>query len=383
MSWRRVLTSGVGSVLLAVAPSGAFAETKTEREQTRALMRPIFESMSVLVPLSADPAKFADPARDAEVRAALRSLAAGADALAEHAGQRDPDALYLGGALAHDAREVLRAFELGRTESAIFFLQQTSGNCVACHSRLPHPGDSLLAEGFARDATLARLPPLERGRLLVATRRFDQALATYEAVFADPKTHPAETLSAWTDYLVVSLRARQDFARPVPVLERFAARPDVWQNLRDDLREWLVSLRELAPSARAEPSLGAARELLDQANLRMRFPSDRRALVQYIAASAILHRALAAHPGRSPEAGEAYYLLGLAELHIRRDYWVSQADFFLETSIRSAPQAKFARDAYALLEQETLLGYTGSAGLQLPDDVKRHLAELRKLVGSP
>jgi hypothetical protein len=363
--------------------AGAAGPEGPAREQTRALMRPIFESMSVLLPLSADPAKFADPARDAEIRAALRSLAAGADALAEHAGTRDPDARFLGAALAHDAREVLRAFELGRTGSAIFFLQQTTGNCVACHSRLPHPGDSPVAEAFARDEALAKLPPLERGRLLVATRRFEQALATFESVFADPKIHPAETLSAWTDYLVVSLRARQDFARPVPVLEKFAARPDVWENLRDDLREWRVSVLELSPSARAEPSLGAARELLDQANLRMRFPADRRALVQYIAASAILHRYLAAHPEPSTEAGEAYYLLGLAELHINRDYWVSQADFFLETAIRTAPRSKFARDAYALLEQETLLGYTGSAGLQLPEDVRRHLAELRALAGSP
>jgi hypothetical protein len=367
--------------LLGSAARGAAAET--EREQTRALMRPIFESMGVLLPLSAEPSKFADPAREAEVRAALRSLASSGDALAEHAGARDPDAKYLGGALAHDAREVLRAYDLGRTDSAIFFLQQTTGNCIACHSRLPHPGDSPVSEWFAREATIKRFPPLERARLLLATRRFDQAQATLESLFADPKTRPAETLSAWTDYLVVTLRARQDFARPVPVLEKFAARPDVWENLRDDLREWGASVRELAPGARAEPSLGAARELLEQANLRMRFPADRRALVQYIAASGILHRFLAEHPEPTAETGEAYYLLGLAELHIARDYWVSQADFFLEQAIRTAPGTKLARGAYALLEEETLLGYTGSAGLQLPDDVRRHLAELRALAGSP
>jgi hypothetical protein len=381
MSVGRVWIAIASAALVGVA--GGAAAAGADREQTRALMRPIFESMSVLLPLSADPAKFADPAREPEVRAALRSLAANADALAAHASAADPDTRYLGTALGHDAREILRAYELGRSDGAIFFLQQTTGNCIACHSRLPHPGDSPVSEWFARDSSMAKLAPLQRGRLLVATRRFDQALAAFESVFADPKVHPAETLSAWTDYLVVSLRALQDFARPVPALEKFAARPDVWENLRADLREWIASVRELAPSARAEPSLGAARELLEQGDLRTRFPADRRALVQYIAASGILHRWLAAHPEAGKEAGEAWYLLGLAELHISRDYWVSQADFFLETSIRTEPRGKFARDAYALLEQETLLGYTGSSGMHLPDDVRRHLAELKKLIAAP
>jgi hypothetical protein len=45
-----------------------------------------------------------------------------------------------------------------------------------------------------------------------------------------------------------------------------------------------------------------------------------------------------------------------------------------------SPETDVGREAYALLEEETLSGYTGSAGLQLPEDVEAHLRELRGLL---
>jgi len=354
-----------------------------ERDETRALMRRIYGSMETLLPLSAEPQRFADPTRKGEIRGALESLATNADTLAAHAGTHDADARFLGSALAHDARETLWFYDLGNYDSAAFFLRETTSHCVACHSRLPHPGDSPLSAGFVRDATLRELPPLERARLLVAVRRFDDALAAYEQIFADSAVSPMETPGSLVDYLVVSLRAERDFVRPLPVLRRFGARPDLWNHLREEVRAWIGEIRELAPTAQVVPSLEAARGLLAEAVARTRFPSDRRGLVHYIAASGLLHRLLAedAKARASGNLAEIYYRLGVAELHIESRYWLSQADFFLESAIRTAPNGPYAREAYAVLEQETLLAYTGSSGQHVPDDVKRNLAELRGLVG--
>jgi hypothetical protein len=60
--------------------------------------------------------------------------------------------------------------------------------------------------------------------------------------------------------------------------------------------------------------------------------------------------------------------------------WVSQAGLYLESAIRLAPKEPFAAEAYVLLEEDTIVGYTGSAGSNLPDSVAKHLEELRALV---
>jgi hypothetical protein len=83
---------------------------------------------------------------------------------------------------------------------------------------------------------------------------------------------------------------------------------------------------------------------------------------------------------QGPLLAEAYYLLGVAESYISRSLWVSETAFFLETAIHLAPKSVHARQAYAFLEQYVLAGYTGSAGLHLPADVRVHLAELRRLL---
>ena len=97
-------------------------------------------------------------------------------------------------------------------------------------------------------------------------------------------------------------------------------------------------------------------------------------------ASGILYRFVNENPEPSPEVAEAYYLLGVSEARIRRSFWVSESEFYLETAIRMAPRAPFAPLAYALLEEETLAGYSGSSGVHLPADVLGNLEELRSLV---
>ena len=114
--------------------------------------------------------------------------------------------------------------------------------------------------------------------------------------------------------------------------------------------------------------------------IRSFLPTDRAALVHYVVASTILHRYIESHPIGGPDIAEAYYLLGLTESRVGRAYWVSQADFFLETAIRMAPKQPFAEQAYALLEEETILEWSGSSGIHLPANVEQRLSELRELI---
>ena len=63
-------------------------------------------------------------------------------------------------------------------------------------------------------------------------------------------------------------------------------------------------------------------------------------------AAAVLHGCIGSNPGPGRELAEAYYLLGITEARIGRNYWVTPAPFLLETAIRQAPQEPFARIAF-------------------------------------
>ncbi|MEZ4290718.1 MAG: hypothetical protein R3E53_09370 [Myxococcota bacterium] len=184
-----------------------------------------------------------------------------------------------------------------------------------------------------------------------------------------------------TEYLTVSIRVKGDIARPIPVLRRFAARADLWTNLRSDVERWIQALERYAASPPGKPSLASARAILEEADSVARYPSDRRPLVHYLIASSQLNRFLEAHDAEGGrDVAEAYYWLGLIASRTEFDYFVSEGDFYLETAIRTAPRDPIAKQAFLLLEEETVLGWTGSGGSHMPADVRENLEALRQLV---
>ncbi|MGH0036784.1 MAG: hypothetical protein ACQGVK_17300 [Myxococcota bacterium] len=374
----RLLAALVCATGLALVGAPACA---ADKEELRASMQSIFGSMQVLLPLSVDDDAFADPAYRERIATALANLSLRAGEVAGHAkSDEDRRIHFLAGSLEREAQETEKRFLDGETEGAQFFVQRLADFCVACHSGLPSRSDSPLAVDFVDESQLKSLPPDRRALLQVATRRFDDALTTWEAWFASTSVHIAELLDPLTDYLTVAIRVKNDLERPVPTLEKLADRKDIWAHLRGDLHEWVATLKAHAKLDERAPSLANARRTLEEARAVIQFPSDRRALVHYLLASSELHRWIEANESAgSADLAEAYYWLGLVETRINGNYWVSESDFYLETAVRLAPRSDVGRRAFALLEEETLLGWTGSAGTLIPSDVSERLAELRAL----
>jgi hypothetical protein len=76
---------------------------------------------------------------------------------------------------------------------------------------------------------------------------------------------------------------------------------------------------------------------------------------------------------------ETYYLLGVTDATVRSSPWLSDANWYLATAIRTAPHTAIAAHAFDVYEDMTILEWTGSAGEQLPDDVVEELNRLRAL----
>jgi hypothetical protein len=357
------------------------ARAELDRPGTREDMREIYASIKILLPLSVDDAAFRSPNAREQINEALRNLAARAEHVGSHIAGDDRRIRFLGSALSRKTEEARIRFEEGRFESAQFLVRRLTDFCVACHTRMPSRNDSPLAQGFVSQDVLAKLPPAQRASIQVATRRFDDALATQESLFTSTAIQPAALLAPLNEYLRVSIRVKNDLERPRATLQKFAARPDLWSNLRADVEDWIAALDLYAKKPPAAASLDSARSLLEEAQSVLRFPTDRRALVQQFLASSELHRYLELHAGETNRnVAEAYYLLGLIESRTNFNFLVSESDFYLETAIRMAPNDPIGRAAFDLFEEEAVLGWTGSSGSRMPEDVRRNLEALRALV---
>lgn len=379
---RRHRAAGVAIVVLVLASAGATAGA----DGTRATMRDIFDAIAVAFPLSLEQSAYRAPANRPRVTGALRALTAGAAELAGHGADLDRSYDLLRRSLAADAREVLDTYRLGRYETSAFLLQQLTGACFACHSKLPSEQRFPLGARLLEPPAVQALPPAERARLAVAARQFDTALAGYEAFFDAYPAGSGDTdlLVAVEEYLKVALRVRGSLARPAGMLHSLAERADLAPHARAEVARWSEALGELRRREPEAEPLAEARALIRAARARSEYPADPRGLVHYMAASSHLHRFIAAEPQDVHALAEAFHLLGVAESHFASAYWLPEATSFLETAIRLVPGTERARQAYTALERHVTTAYTGSSGLHLPADVRAHLDELRALAaGTP
>jgi hypothetical protein len=366
------------AALVATAVPGA-SHAQYDPSETRPAMQRIYAQLRQVLPLAVDEEVFADPANQPKVREALRTLAREADLLDDHAKGFDPGAAHLARSLSRDVRQALQRYEHADYLGAGYFLFETTGACVTCHSRLPGPQDSQVSRGFLELSQLRELPLLERARLQIATRRFDDAIASLESALLGAEPAALELVGPVVDYLTLCVRVKEDLKRPIPVLQKFALRPDVWLQMREDVLRWVADLRALDARDLKQADVAAARKLIDEGRASIAYASDRRALVHYLVASRILHGVVSVRRDPGPDVAEAYYLLGAVESRIGPAFWASPAAFYLEMAVRLAPGSDVAREAFALLEEETLLGFTGSGGLSLPDEERARLDELREL----
>jgi hypothetical protein len=345
-------------------------------------MQEIVDVLAFVLPLSLSDQRFADPANREAIQESLDLLADNGMRLEAHGADRDASFAFLSSSLAADTRRIRERFAVGRADEARFLLHEMTEDCVACHSRLPDSREHPLGRRLVDDERMASLPLIERVRLEMATRQFDRALLGYETLLASPDQSPADLdLTGHLDaYLELCIRVERDPARARRALEKVAARPELGAPLRMNVAAWIASLRELETRKTDCDPMAEARALIAEARDLSRFPDDRRALVYYVAASSVLHRHLAERASPDLETAETCYLLGLVESRIGRTFWLSQTEFFLDAAIRLAPGARFAEEAYALLEEFVVSGYTGSAGREIPPQVQEHLDELHLLI---
>ncbi len=373
------------AVTLALWAGSKAGEAAPQDAEPRATMDRIFEALTELLPLSLRETGFEQAQNREAILASLQVLVDAADRLEEHAKGRDPAFAFLGRLLAADVQDIQRRYLREHYQEARYLLHQLTNTCVACHSRLPEARKQSLGERLTKRVEVNALDPDQRARLQIATRQFDAALVTYEKLFADPSVPPVsmDLGGYFVEYLTVSIRVKRDLKRPVPELKKLARRSDLPLYLRRNVTRWTETLVELQAESAEAPTLERARALVQKARDLSEFSWDRAGLIYDLVASSVLHRVIDTAAYASSVRSEAFYLLGVTEWRTRRSYWVSEAEFYLETAIRTAPQSPFAQRAYALLEEYTVLGYSGSEGVNIPPDVQAKLDELRGMLDGP
>ena len=377
-----VLAAGSFATPSSAAPKATDQKSSATPDRPRAEMQKVFEAVANLLPIALSEQGWSDPARRPEIQRWIDALAERSVVLEQHGMQRDAGFRHLSRALSADIEEVRERYRAGRFEESRFFMIEATGNCVACHSRLPDSTDFQMADTLIDRIEFDSLSTHEQTQILVATRQFERAMTAWEQLFADASIPPAEfDLGGYIlDYMTIGLRVESDPARVSKTLATLASRPDVPLYLRRHLDSWVVALNSTADDLASSERLERARSLVGGQRLVGDAPLARDQTVYDLVASSLLLQ-FVDEPGVTDlRRAEAYYLLGLVESRTIDSHWVPQAEVHLESAIRLAPETAIAENAYAVLEEYVIIGWGGASSVDLPADQWAKLRELRELI---
>jgi hypothetical protein len=263
----------------------------------------------------------------------------------------------------------------GRASYARWRLKTAMNYCVTCHTRHEVQSD------FEDFDLLDGLNAFQQGEFFLASRQFEKASQQFLNVVSDKELRHLrmEALQKW---LIVYTRVHPDPHAAIKELSRVQGRADLTEYERREIREWLVSLRRWA-SQRSNAAIDPLRraENLIRQGLGMHDPlSGEKGTVELLRATALLHQML---DSKSQPAGKrrakALYSLGLAYSELPSFFINELPEMFLEQAIREYPGTEEAQRAFKLFQRVVTLGYTGSGGVRVPDDVKLTLQTLHDI----
>lgn len=266
-------------------------------------------------------------------------------------------------------------FTEGRKSYALWRLKTSSNYCVSCHTRF-----EVGVDFFDATASLPGLDKFEQGEFFLATRQFERAAQAFLNAAASP-TERFQRIDALRKWLIIYVRVHPDPAAALRELRRLESRMTFTEYEKQEVAGWIESLKRWQAEKPWQGSLvEQAEQLIRQAQEGGEPLLTRDGTVELLRATALLHRVVDGSAAASGQSlAHVLYLLGLAYAELPLYFVNELPELFLERAIREAPNSHDAREAYNLLRDLLVVGYTGSGGTQIPEDVGAQLSELHDL----
>ncbi len=347
------------------------------KESVRNRMDKVYAAFRTLPEYTSDEKKFSDPENEKEILRLIDSLRTNfhGDALFQADNAEDPGYASTLRVLRDMLDDARNRFAEGRKGYARWRLKNTTNYCISCHSR-----DQVDQNFPGVEQHLEELNAYEKGEFYFATRRFALARRSFLEAAADQNLslYRMDALRKW---LVIYTRVQPKPLEALRTLERFRKKGILTRYEDTEVKGWMTSLRRWRTerTSISTSALRKAENLMRQAESVSNSVLDGRGTVEYLRATSILHGLLEDGKVKQADRGHVLYLLGKAYSSLPNVFVYELPDLFLEQCIRESPGSDDAKKCYGIYRENVVVGFSGSGGTRIPDDVEENLRELHRL----
>jgi hypothetical protein len=265
-----------------------------------------------------------------------------------------------------------RRFSEGKKSYAWWRIRKLPSDCFTCHAT--YKVDNHYSNPGMIDESL---DALNKARFLLATRQFQAAEGEFLKVLKNPdyRLYYDEALRS---ILLITTRINRDPSDGAKLLASLADTTGLPEDDSRSAKRWADELKTWAKDKPAPKHnrITEAERLIKRALSTS--PDATQNDVALLRGTALLHDELENGKPSKNDRERALYLLGFAYTKLPLFFSESWAEMYLERCINEFPGTETAQKAYKVYREQIVDDYTGTAGTEIPAEIKLHLEELRK-----
>lgn len=372
------------SALMVLLLAGYGFSATSSPVQTKVIMSGFLEQLNAVKKYMVSETRFADPKNKVEISEHLKQFSQIADATM-HDPQLQLDNFKLSrDVLVKHIHETEKIFREGNKDYARWMLNSTVYVCMSCHTQTPSADKRPLLETDSGNY----FSQFEQAEFLFASRSFSEASRIYDLIIRgmvnDANPEVEKSLQRQVAYFARVKRAPKQAIKTLNEYLKLKNTPDY---IRRDLVNWISQFEKWKNGKDIDPARASGEAIIDFAKSQIgsdqgvKIESSNPKLVNYLRVSGVLYQFLHSHP-QSKFTPQILYWLAICERSIEHNFFFSLADLYLRECITKYASDPVAKKCYAEFEKETVLGYSGSRGVDVPASVRDDLKALKKLIES-
>lgn len=359
-----------------------FNLAQVKSSDVKPTMHALFMNMQKLEPYMVDDIAFKDKKNEKVIKSSLKEMTELVKN-AEHFNtiRKSPTFKISAQAIENHFSEILKIYETGNKDYARWQLNSTVPLCMSCHTQAP----SKSRKWHLDPKTNNKLSNFQKAELLFMGRDFDEALEIYDSIinnFPKNKVQASYVEKAMERKVVIFSRVNRNFKEGITSIENNLKNKNLPPYLEENAKAWAALFRIQIRNGFPDPKKANDSEIKKYVDRELKtglwddmVEASNPRLVKNLTVSGILYEYLNTNPN-SKIKPEILYWLSLCDRQIKENLFYSLADLYLKECMNEYSKNPIAKKCFDEYKENTLLSYTGSAGTDLPEDVKKELDDL-------
>jgi hypothetical protein len=355
------------------------------------MMYEMLNELTQLQPFMVSESEFKDPKNKSLIRSRLEKLSSLSESVMRHKTTQVPTYRISGEALNNHIQQLLRLNSSPVAEKnssyARWMLASTPFACMSCHSQLERTAKPL----WNIEEETLKGSDFEKAEFLFSTHNYTIALNLYNKIirgFNSTEGSQAEVSKSLSHKMTLLVRVFKNLKEAENSLNQDLKNPALPKNLRSSIKNWISQLRRLRQlkffQSYVTPTLGdtirKTNDLLDKSP-RGFVSAENPNLVEYLYLSGLLYEFLQKETAESLNVPEILLALGRLDQGLNQEFFFALDQLYLKECIDKFPTHPTAKKCYFEYRSEMERLFTGTRGLDLPQDLAEQLENAKQKVG--